>query len=214
MIGSILPDFDTLTNALEFIALSLTIGATMWGMTKVPIKRWQVWLNRHKAEESQERRMIDKEIPKLMESMDKVLAELKPNHQTSMRDAVDRIEAMVIKSDRTTEAWLNLDSRPMYMTDDKGHMIWCNRAYVSLHERPKEDLLGLGFMSTIAKHDLDRVFKVIEDFEKKNIFTSILDYDIQLPDGTFIPVHANNHAMHDTNGKQTGVVGYLEVRDV
>ena len=213
MIGSILPDFQTLTNSLEFIALSLTIGATMWGMTKVPIKRWQAWLNRHKAEESQERRMIDKEMPRLIEAMDKVLSELEPNHGTSMRDAINRIEALVIKSDRTAEAWLNLDDRPMYMTNETGSMTWCNRAYVNLHARPKEDLLGLGFMSTIAKNDLERVFKVIEDFDKRNIFTNELDYDMQMPGGAIVRLHAINHVMHDANGNKTGVVGYLEVKD-
>lgn len=195
-----------LHDSLETVLLILTIAGLLWGATKLRWKRWQGWLHRN----HKDRRIIDKDFPKLMDSMDKVLAELEPNHGTSMRDAINRIEALVVKSDRTAEAWLNLDNRPMYMTDESGDMTWCNRAYVTLHGRPKEDLLGMGFMSTIAKHDLERVFKVIEDFDKRSIFTNELDYDMQMPGGSIVRVHAINHVMHDTNGTKTGVVGYLE----
>jgi len=200
-------------HVAELIVQLAAAAGVIWGITKIPYTRWQLWLRSKRKD----RRMLDLDIPSLVTSvermradLDRVHQELVPNHGTSLRDAINRIEALAIKSDRTAEAWLNLDERAMYMTDEKSMMTWCNRAYVTLTGRPKEELYGMGYLSTIAKHDLERVAKIVEDFELRGIFTNELDFDMQVPDNGTIPVSATNHVMHDADGNLTGIVGYIE----
>jgi len=208
-----------LIDQAEWLNVIVQIAAAagvIWGVTKIPYYRWQKWLSSNRKD----RKMLDTDVPGLVRAVAElkqavavVQSELIPNHGTSLRDAINRIERLAIKSDRTAEAWLNLDPRAMYTTDDKGLMDWCNRSYVVLTGRPKEDLYGLGYLSTIAKHDLDRVAKVIQDFEHRGIFTSELSFDMTVPDNGTVPVSATNHAMHDTEGHLVGIVGYIEIDD-
>lgn len=188
------------------------IAGIVWGISKVPYHRWRQWIKSKRKD----RRMLDTDVPGLVKSVDelsKALAviqlELVPNHGTSLRDAINRIECLAIKSDRTAEAWLNLDDRAMYMTNAQGEMTWCNRAYVTISGLPKEELYGLGFLSTIAKHDLDRVSKVISDFADRGIFTNAFEFDMTNPDNGIFRVTATNHVMHDAKGELTGIVGYV-----
>jgi len=210
--------WDTL---LQDMSMVITILVGVLVIIKLPVKKWQLWLGRNKRD----RRAIDQEIPELTQSIktaianqedmtehiSRIVTELEPNHGTSMRDAINRIEALALKGDATAEAWLNLDDRALYSTDAEGLLIWCNRAFLNLHERPRDELLGVGVFSTIAEYDVNRVVSIVENFKNKHIFTPQFDYDMITPDGIIIPIRSTAHVLHDNEGEIIGLVGTITV---
>lgn len=84
--------------------------------------------------------------------------QFKPNGGSSLRDAINRIEHKVAQIDLTQKTYLDIDSaHPIFQTDHQGHVIWANRAYTTLVERPIEEILGTGWELIVPQNERDKI---------------------------------------------------------
>lgn len=91
--------------------------------------------------------------------MDEILAELRPNGGTSIRDAIGRVEERQIwQAGRTDLIMLALaEASAVYETDNFGQCIWVSPAYCKITGRTLEECLGWGWVVVIHPDDAARV---------------------------------------------------------
>ena len=88
-----------------------------------------------------------------------LLAELRPNGGTSLRDAIARIETRQIKqAGRLDLIMLVLDDQvSVYETDSAGECTWVSPAYCKVTGRTLDECLGLGWVVIIHQDDMPYV---------------------------------------------------------
>jgi PAS domain-containing protein len=143
-----------LTGLAAIVGFFITFG-------KKFIKNWH---NKIKAKE------------KMIEKIDRIYSELTPNHGSSLKDKVDKMEmgleentkitketTEMLKTVTTRQQWiLDMQESPIFESDSEGLCIWANEKYVNLICRNKEDLFGNGWKNFIHEDDRKRV---IEEWE-------------------------------------------------
>lgn len=87
------------------------------------------------------------------------------------------------------ELLLDVSAVPFWRANDKGECVEANEAYCKLFQKEEKELLGDGWFSVIAKHDLERVsaywIRACERRAKSNI-----EFDAVLPDKTIFPARS------------------------
>jgi len=232
MIGLEIFDFETAHQFWRAAAQDLLIlgavGTLMW---KVIGKRWYVdFKNGQKAHEmvpelgeavkeldkkiADSNDRLDEKLSANSKKMDQLLTEMTPNHGTSMRDAINRIEALGHMNQATFRGWLAQDAKPMYITDNKGSCIWVNRAMVEMTNRDSSELLGHGWLNVVEPSELERVRaeSVAGIADKRDI---IHYYNVTTgdPDFPLIPVEATSVAIYNADNDLTGYIGSLKRLD-
>jgi PAS domain S-box-containing protein len=96
--------------------------------------------------------------------LDVVFDEMTPNHGTSIKDAVQRMEGtldtvrhQVVYNGEALRAWWLGSPVAMYETDMTGRLLWCNKRYADIVGYEFPELEGLGYMNIIAEGDRQRV---------------------------------------------------------
>lgn len=141
-----------LERALADIVLLGAVCGVLW--------KWPGKLMRDKIKS---RRAAIGMIPKLATDMQIVLAELTPNHGTSIKDAVHRIENEILprmqdRVDYGLEAlrsyWSN-GPQAMFECDEDGLIIWTNKSFQTLTSLTFSEALGRGWRSIIMPEDVE-----------------------------------------------------------
>lgn len=93
----------------------------------------------------------------MAKKLDEVSKELQPNGGGSIKDQVKQIaqDVKVMRIER--DATFYLSKEPMIKTDAEGHCISANYAICSLFGIPQNEMLGLGWLNSIAESDRARV---------------------------------------------------------
>lgn len=95
---------------------------------------------------------------KLYKTLNYIMAELKPNSGSSLRDAINRIENKVATIDLAQKAYMDVDSPiPIFQTDFEGNLVWVNKAYLKLVSRPMNEVLGTGWELIIPQEERSRI---------------------------------------------------------
>lgn len=107
--------------------------------------------------EAEERKNITKKV-------DIILSELTPNHGSSLKDKVGRIENSLHENTKLTQTLLDrqrwiLDNQEtaIFECDESGLCIWTNDAYKTLLKRDSTELIGNGWRNFIHESDRERV---------------------------------------------------------
>lgn len=96
--------------------------------------------------------------------INEISKEFAPNHGSSLRDSITRIQNDLAKNTELTEKistrqkWL-FDNRemPIFESDEQGLCVWVNVAYMNIVKRDMNFLLGHGWKNAIAPEDRERV---------------------------------------------------------
>lgn len=103
-------------------------------------------------------------ICKIQTMIPKIYEELTPNHGTSIKDKIDKIDKKVEENIKVTnlichrQKWI-LDNReePIFETDEKGNCTWVNEKYCQLVKHNMTYMLGHGWKNVVHENDRERV---------------------------------------------------------
>lgn len=112
-------------------------------------------------------RFVKKQVDSLREDREKlhvVFQEVTPNHGSSIKDKINKLEIAVNRNNELTEKiffrqrWLmeNQDS-PIFETDKDGSFIWVNERFARLFLKSSSFFLGNGWKNVIHPEDREKV---------------------------------------------------------
>ena len=86
----------------------------------------------------------------IQSKLDSLVSELRPNGGKSLRDLVEKINENTTYNREYVRATLDNDFQMIYETDSKGEYLWVNHTYGRYTGKQVEDLLGYGWLNSIA----------------------------------------------------------------
>jgi PAS domain S-box-containing protein len=95
--------------------------------------------------------------------LNRILAELRPNGGTSLRDAVDRMSVEVAGIRGVQRKLVNDSLTPSFQCDPIGDCIFANEAYMAIVGRERTEVMGTNWLNCIEPEDRDRVQRAWED---------------------------------------------------
>lgn len=117
-----------------------------------------------------------------------IYSELTPNHGTSIKDKIDKIDKKVDENTKVTnlichrQRWI-LDNRsePIFECDANGNCTWVNEKYCQLTKHNISHFIGNGWKSMIHEEDRERVIQewesAVEDRRSSTCTYRIVDVD-------------------------------------
>lgn len=154
-------------------------------------------------------RRIESDVRDLSSKIDGVIAQLKNNGGSSIKDALDRIETRQSLHEHRQRAIIADMSSGVFETDHEGRCNWVNRRYCMLTGRLPDEIMGYGWRNTIAPEDRDRIGKDWDsalddqrDFEQ--------EYSILTPEGVRRHIRVRTTKLLDAKGKVAGYLGMVE----
>jgi len=196
-------------NDLELLAL---VAPIVWAIYKYGLKPFfkhviKTVQGMHKISE------ISEALKQLAAAVDDLKLDLRPNGGSSLRDAVDRVESVVILNQNTQKAILDLLNSGFFLTDAEGEFVHVNLHWQYLTGINVIDAMGHGWI--LAVHPDDRVELMeqwdmaVEDgrpFHKKFRIQHVGKHTIKT-------VYCHTAPLHDLNGVLVGYVGTLMEAD-
>jgi PAS domain-containing protein len=162
-----------------------------------------------------------KKIINICETIENIASEFKTNGGTSLKDALNRLEANVeeLKLDtKKIEArqWAHTATlkEPTFESDQHGLCVRANKAYLNLVEKSFEEVEGNNWENIIIQKDRSDVWKKWrEAVDRQRIFDG--EYTIQTQSGTSYIVHCVAIPFFESvTGKLLGYVGrFVEVKE-
>jgi PAS domain S-box-containing protein len=115
------------------------------------------------------------ERAELSNKINVIFNEVTPNHGSSLKDKVDKIEKCIISNQKVIEMigdrqkWI-LDKQqiPIFESDGEGMCIWANDAYLELLKRDSTEVMGNGWRNFIHQDDREKVVNEWENAIKEN----------------------------------------------
>ena len=146
-------------------------------------------------------------LESLILKIDEISKEFVPNHGSSMKDAITKIQNELSKNTDISEKvlikikWL-LDNGdiPVFESDNEGKCIWANTAYLNLIKRDLNSILGHGWKNIVSEEDRGRVVHNWEVCVKDGINSE---------DTYHIVDAAGNKIKVFTVASKTGKFGYI-----
>ena len=117
-----------------------------------------------------------------------IYSELTPNHGSSIKDKIDKIDKKVDENTKVTnlichrQRWI-LDNRsePIFESDANGNCTWVNEKYCQLTKHNISHFIGNGWKSMIHEDDRERVIQewesAVEDKRSSTCTYRIVDAD-------------------------------------
>ena len=176
------------------------------------LKCWQKTFGRRKLRRHLERKRLEAEALEryeaIVESNKLILAELRPNGDSSMRDAVDRIEYRQAGFDAFLSAQLNVLDVAIFRTDAEGKVKYNNRKHQHLTGFSAGEVSGDGWVNVIHPIDRDMVFHKWKQAVESGIeFSEDIRY--VSPEGEEYKVHVNAYREMDAHGNIRGFLGLV-----
>jgi len=147
-------------------------------------------------------------IADIFESLQDIKKQLIPNGGSSMRDAIDRIEARLIIAEQRHKL-LTMDSPfAVFETSASGDCVHVNRTYCRWTGMANEELEGKGWVNAISRDCRASVFQEwLLAVEQVREFS--MDYHLVGQDGSQIKVRCNAFPMFDAKFKLSGWMGII-----
>lgn len=145
---------------------------------------------------------------RVIETLDKVAHEFSPNGGSSMRDAIDRIEARQIIAEQRQKLLVMDSPFAVFETDETGEFVDVNRTYCRWIGRSPMEMTGMGWVNTIAPAWRACVVKqwtlAVNQEREFSMNYRLLDTD----DKT-IPVHCTAFPLYNHKKKLSGWIGIV-----
>jgi PAS domain S-box-containing protein len=176
---------------------------------------WKRWRDSQRAKTNQERQSTDTH-----NKINVIYSELTPNHGSSLKDKVSRIDNGLMENTKVTrensemlkivtarQQWiLDMQDTPIFESDANGLCIWVNDAYMTLVKTTKEDILGHVWKNCIHEEDRERVVDEW-DHAVRDKRSSHTAFRLAAKDGTLQEVEC-----YATKHKDNGYTGKLKVK--
>lgn len=150
---------------------------------------------------AQMKMILTETIPIVME----MSLEFKPNHGSSLRDSINRIEDALHNLQTTDRLILNKSDEAHFQTNEKGECVWVNRAFCDLIKTPISNALNYGWLDFIEPEMRDDVVKEWKSCVKERRQFN-MKFNYLTLDGEQVRVHVHS-LINVKNGKMTGSIG-------
>lgn len=138
--------------------------------------------------------------------IDKIYTELFPNHGSTLRDAVDRVERSILRVSLKQHVFLQQHDDGYFETDANGECIFVNQRYCHMVRRTESECLGTGWVHNIHPEDRANVSKEwLESVSGKRVFR--MRYRFIRNDGTAIEVFGQGSPLLDPHTNK--LLGYF-----
>jgi len=144
---------------------------------------------------------------KLEKGVELLIAEMKPNGGSSLRDQINRIEGRQLYLDGRSKAMLNEDENGVFETTKDGNCTWVNRRMIRMTGRSFEELKGHGWMNTVHPDDRESVEEQWDSAKKENR-SFMITYRLLHTDADPILVRTTGHRIESAGG---GLSGYTVI---
>jgi len=143
------------------------------------------------------------------DKLDQILSEVKPNHGGSIKDSVIRIEEKMDYFGAARRAERHNSPIATVETDERGGLVWGNKALIELMGTPLESMKGSGWVNTI----LPEQRQWVEDtwaraVEQRREFSEDITYI--RPDGTTFKAHASCQPIMLDDGTLKGYLAEIK----
>ena len=145
----------------------------------------------------------------LSQQCESISAQLRNNGGSSVKDALDRIEARQSIAEQRQRIQLSDSQVGILETDADGRCIWVNRAFCMLTERLPEELLGYGWRNVIAPDERERILREFDNSTKEQRGFERY-YHIQTTAGDRVRIFARTQKLVDGRGHVAGWVKTVE----
>jgi PAS domain S-box-containing protein len=144
-----------------------------------------------------------------------IAQEFRPNHGTSLRDAINRIEDGVAFSNQRNRAICSYFDIALFETDAAGNYTFVSKDWCTMTGLSPEQAMGDGWINAVRADDRDKVMTAWErSVADKREFA--LDYEIYTPMGYGETRKISNRAFPSRRGSGSlehvvGIVGIIRV---
>jgi len=135
---------ELLVNIEHYATLIIALGGALTTCFYIIRKFYQIF-----KKFSEHLQAIDNAMPTLL----KIAEEFKPNHGSSLRDSIDRIEEEMLRTQIKVHALLSTTHVAYLVIDGKNECSWANCKYLEIMETTVEQVLHRGWISHIHPED-------------------------------------------------------------
>lgn len=128
-------------------------------------------------------------------SIEKIAREVVTNGGSSLRDAVNRIEASQKKIEQRSLASLNYMDAPLFELDTNGNLVWTNEKFYEITGETLSDLEGFDWIAYIREQDRPRF---IEELHSCVHMSRKFECEVYSMDGKKIRFTGFPYKDHDT----------------
>ncbi len=134
--------------------------------------------------------------------------ELKTNHGSSIKDAVNELRVAISTIDGKFRAYVSYANLLGWESDENGLCVWVSPALMALVGRDESHFIGDAWHGLIAPEDRMQVTQEWEDsIRQRRAF--ILEYSLLHREGGRIRIMAETHCIRDYEGRVRGHVGVM-----
>lgn len=150
-----------------------------------------------------------KRVSRALQHIESIWFELGRNGGRTIRDAVDRLEVMMIVVDQRAKIMLQDVANGIIETDELGNVTWANKTYLRIADRSLDEMSGDGWVNAIHPDDRDRIVREWKHTvaDRRDLSTS---YRIRRPDGIVVRMRANVYRVGVYPNKTMGWVAIAE----
>ena len=103
------------------------------------------------------------EVSERLKKLDEIHAQLMPNGGSSIKDSIDRIERKLVFNTEWIRMFDKDSGRIVFHLDANGNLEWANKAFLDLFDCELSDVLGLGWLSKVAREDYSLISTEIDN---------------------------------------------------
>ena len=143
----------------------------------------------------------------IFDAVELIQAELKPNSGSSLRDAVNRIEEAMCRSDQRWRSAMNLLPFATWESGPNGTLEFTSRVFSVWTGRSGHELMGEGWLGMIHPDDRERVEREFAAAVKAQRYYDNEHRYLMADEQTCFPVHVRAYPIIDAGGKYCGHIG-------
>lgn len=137
--------------------------------------------------------------------VDQLMSEMKPNGGSTMRDALNRMETELLTQGQFQRAVVSDAESGVMQLDKEGNCIWANRTFTRMMGRSLDEILGRGWVNTIAPAERDHVLLQWDAaVEEEREFES--EYHAQAPSGDRFLISVKTVVLRDRHHRTLGYI--------
>jgi len=158
---------------------------------------WKMWLKK-RYDDGRE----------LYKKINVIAEEFRPNGGSTLRDAINRIEAKVTIQEQKTIALIKSLPLGTWVSDDKGKCVDVNKSLCKIMGRTESEIKGDNWSNWIHPDERDHIFR---EWERcvENDLTFDMEYRYIKSDARVQKVHGVAYQLRDVNDKIIGFLGTL-----
>jgi len=94
-----------------------------------------------------------------------------------------------------------------YEVDTHGNFTFLTDKFVDLVGYPKKELIGFNYRKIVSKEDVERIYTILDNMQKKDIQEMLFEYTLVKKDGTKRFFENSVYLKYDSEGKKIGFYG-------